>query len=100
MYVDDAANAALFLVEHYTGNEPVNIGLGEDRTIRELADLIKRIVGYEGEIVFDTSKPDGAPQKLLDVSRLHAMGWKAQTSLAEGIAKAYQWYLQSQPAMR
>ena len=100
MYVDDAANTALFLMQHYTGHEPINIGLGEDRTIHELADLVAQVVGYQGEVVFDTSKPDGAPQKLLDVSRLHAMGWKAQTSLAEGIAKAYEWYLQSPYAAR
>ena len=89
MYVDDAANAALFLMEHYTGNEPINIGLGEDRTIRELAELVKQVVGYEGEIVFDASKPDGVPQKLLDVSYLRDMGWKAQTYLKEGITKGY-----------
>lgn len=100
MYVDDAADAALFLMEHYTGNEPINVGLGEDRTIRELAELVKRIIGYEGEMVFDTSKPDGAPQKLLDVTQLHAMGWKAQTPLAEGIAKAYESYLQSYSTQR
>jgi GDP-L-fucose synthase len=100
IYVDDAADATLFLMEHYTGNEPINIGLGEDRTIRELADLVREVIGYQGEVIFDTSKPDGAPQKLLDVSRLHTMGWEARTSLAEGIAKAYEWYLQSPYAAR
>ncbi|MCX5998135.1 MAG: NAD-dependent epimerase/dehydratase family protein, partial [Chloroflexi bacterium] len=95
MYVDDAASAALFLMEHYTGSEPVNIGVGEDRTIRELADLVQQVVRCEGEAVFDVNKPDGAPQKLLDVSRIHAMGWKAQIPLKEGVAKAYEWYLQS-----
>ena len=95
MYVDDAANAALFLMEHYTDNEPINIGLGEDQTILELADLVRQIIGYQGEVIFDTSKPDGAPRKLLDVSRAQEMGWKAQTPLAEGIAKTYEWYLQS-----
>ena len=95
MYVDDAVSAALFLMEHYTGSEPVNIGVGKDRTIRELADLVQQVVRYEGEVVFDVNKPDGAPQKLLDVSRIHAMGWKAQIPLKEGVAKAYEWYLQS-----
>ena len=100
MYVDDAADAALFLMECYTGNEPINIGLGEDRTIHELADLVRQVIGYQGEVVFSTSKPDGAPQKLLDVSRLHAMGWKANTPLAEGVAKTYEWYLQSHSTER
>lgn len=95
MYVDDAANAALFILQHYTGNEPLNIGLGKDSTIRDIAELVKNTIGYKGKVVFDTSMPDGAPQKLLDVSRLHAIGWKAQVSLPEGIAKAYEWYLQS-----
>lgn len=95
MYVDDAANAALFLMEYYTDNEPINIGLGEDRTILELADLVRQIIGYQGKVIFDTSKPDGAPRKLLDVSRAQEMGWKVHTPLAEGIAKAYEWYLQS-----
>ena len=98
MDVDDAANAAVFLMENYTGNDPVNIGLGEDLTIRELAEATGKVVGYTGEIVFDTSKPDGAPQKLLDVSRIRSMGWEAQTPLAEGIAKAYDWYLQTSHA--
>jgi len=82
-------------MEHYSGNEPLNIGLGTDQTIRELADLVRGIVGYQGEIVFDTNKPDGAPQKLLDSSRLSAMGWRPQTVLEEGVAKAYGWYLES-----
>jgi len=95
MYVGDAANAALFLMERYSDNRPINIGLGEDRTILEIADVVKQIVGYQGKVIFDSDKPDGAPQKLLDVSQIHAMGWKAQVSLTEGIAKAYEWYLQS-----
>jgi len=95
MFVDDAADAAVFLMQHYAGNEPVNIGLGTDQTIRELAHLVKGIAGYQGEIVFDTNKPDGAPQKLLDSSRLSAMGWRPQRVLEEGVAKAYGWYLES-----
>ncbi len=95
MYVDDAADAAVFLMEHDTGSAPINIGLGEDRTIRQLADLVRRIVGYQGKVVLDTSKPDGTPQKLLDVRRLCAIGWMAQTPLTEGIARTYESYLQS-----
>jgi GDP-L-fucose synthase len=95
MYVDDAAEAALFLMQNYVGNEPVNIGLGADRSIRELAESVREIVGYQGDILFDTSKPDGVPQKLLDMSNLHSMGWCAQTPLKPGLMKAYDWYLKS-----
>ena len=100
MYVDDAAQAALFLMQSYSGSDPINIGLGEDRAICELASLVAQTVEYRGEIVYDASKPDGVPQKLLDVGRLSAMGWRVQTSLAEGIAKSYEWYLQSQYVSR
>jgi GDP-L-fucose synthase len=100
MCVDDAADASLFLMQNYNSNEPVNIGVGEDLTIRELAERVKQVVGFEGEIAFDTSRPDGALQKLLDISRLREMGWKAQTPLIEGVAKAYEWYLQSLPRVR
>lgn len=100
MYVDDAAEAALFLMQNYAGNEPINIGLGEDRSIREVAEVVRDIVGYQGDILFDTSKPDGVPQKLLDMSKLHSMGWKAQTSLKQGLTKAYDWYLKSPFAPR
>jgi GDP-L-fucose synthase len=100
MFVDDAADASLFLMHNHEGSKPVNIGVGQDRTIRELAELVKQVVGYEGGIVFDTGKPDGAPRKLLDVSCLRDMGWKAQTDMEEGIIKAYDWYLQSPSATR
>lgn len=100
MFVDDAADASLFLMQNYEGSKPVNIGVGEDRTIRDLAELVKQVVGYVGGIVFDISKPDGVPRKLLDVSCLQDMGWKAQTDLEEGINKAYDWYLQSLSATR
>jgi len=95
MYVDDAAEAALFLMQNYAGNEPINIGLGEDHTIRELAEVVREIVGYQGDILFDTTKPDGVPQKLLDMSNLHSMGWKSQTPLKQGLTMAYDWYLKS-----
>jgi len=89
LHSDDLAAACLFLMDSY--NEPglVNIGTGEDLSIRELASLIKDIVGFEGEVVFDTSKPDGTPRKLLDVSKLHALGWTATISLQDGIRKVY-----------
>jgi GDP-L-fucose synthase len=95
MFVDDAADASLFLMQHYDATEPVNVGLGSDHTICELASLVKQVVGYEGKIVFDSTKPDGTPQKLLDGSRLHALGWQAQTTLEDGITKAYESYLRS-----
>ena len=89
MFVEDAADAALFVLRHYEGKEPVNVGVGSDRTIREIADVVMRTVGYTGEIVFDASKPDGAMQKLLDVTKLKSLGWTARTSLEEGAARAY-----------
>ena len=95
MYVDDAAEAALFLMQNYTGNEPVNVGLGVDHSIRELAKVVREIVHYQGYILFDTAKPDGVPQKLLDISNLHSMGWHAQTPLKQGLTMAYDWYLKS-----
>jgi len=98
LYVDDLAAACLFLMQHYDGSEIVNIGVGEDLTIKDLALLIKEIVGFEGELRFDSGKPDGAPRKLLDVSRLHALGWKAAISLQEGIFAAYRWYRENEAA--
>ena len=95
LYVDDMADACVYLMENYDASdigEFVNIGVGEDLTIRDLAELIKDIVGYEGEIVFDTSKPDGTPRKLLDVTKLHSLGWQAKISLEDGIKQAYNWY--------
>ncbi len=98
LYVDDLAAACLFLMQRYDGSEIVNIGVGEDITIKDLALLIKEIVGFEGELRFDSGKPDGAPRKLLDVSRLHALGWKAAISLQEGIFAAYRWYRENEAA--
>lgn len=95
LHVDDLADACLFLMRRYDGGEIVNIGVGEDLSIRELALMIKGIVGYAGELAFDGSKPDGTPQKLLDVTKLHAMGWKAEVSLADGIKRAYDAYAAS-----
>jgi GDP-L-fucose synthase len=89
LYVDDLAQAALFLMQHYDGSTTINIGTGIDCTIRELVETIKQVVGYEGEIIFDISKPDGTPQKLLDVTMLKSLGWSALTSLKEGLEKTY-----------
>ena len=89
LYVDDLANLCVFLMNHYSGNETVNAGTGRELTIRELTERVARIVGYEGEILWDTSKPNGTPRKLLDVSKARALGWEARTSLDEGIALAY-----------
>ena len=96
MHVDDMADACVYLMKNCDAEdigEFVNIGVGEDLTIRELAELIGEIVGYKGGIVYDTSKPDGTPQKLLDVSRLHGLGWDAKISLMDGIKQAYEWYV-------
>ena len=90
LHVDDLADACFFLMQEYDGTEWMNIGVGEDVSIKELAELIKDIVGYEGELQFDTSKPDGTPRKLLDVSKLHSRGWKAKTGLRAGIERVYE----------
>jgi GDP-L-fucose synthase len=95
LHADDLADACLFLLRNHDSPEPVNVGVGDDVSIRELAALVREVVGFEGELVFDTSKPDGTPRKLLDVSRLHALGWRARTSLRDGVASAYAWFLQS-----
>jgi GDP-L-fucose synthase len=89
LYVDDLANACLHVMQHYNEKQFLNIGTGEDLTIRELAELIKNIVGYDGEIVWDINKPDGTPRKLMDVSKAHSLGWKHKISLEEGIKKTY-----------
>ncbi|HEY1167084.1 MAG TPA: GDP-L-fucose synthase [Chitinophaga sp.] len=89
LYADDLADACVYLMLHYDGKELVNIGTGEDLTIRELAETIKEVVCYEGGLEFDSSKPDGTPRKLMDVSKLHSLGWKHSTSLKEGIVAAY-----------
>lgn len=92
MFVDDAADAIVFLLKTYSQVEPINVGIGTDVSIRDLAEIIARVVGYRGELVFDATKPDGAPRKLLDSSRLAGLGWHARTELAEGLARMYRWY--------
>ncbi len=94
LYVDDLADAVVFLTNHYDGDEPINCGAGSDVTIRQLAETIGRVVGFEGALVFDTSKPDGTPRKLMDSSRLAALGWRPKTSLEQGVAAVYRWFLQ------
>ncbi|MHA1536184.1 MAG: GDP-L-fucose synthase [Alphaproteobacteria bacterium] len=92
LFVEDAADALIFLLRHYSGEEHVNVGTGEDVAIAELAQTVMAVVGFEGKLVFDASKPDGAPRKLMDVGRLKALGWQAGTSLPDGLALAYEWY--------
>ncbi|AZB44667.1 GDP-L-fucose synthase [Bacillus sp. FJAT-42376] len=96
LYSDDLADACLYLMKQYEGNEIVNVGVGEDISIKELANLVKETVGYSGDIQFNTSKPDGTPRKLVDVTKLNALGWKAKTPLNEGLNKAYQWFLNNE----
>jgi GDP-L-fucose synthase len=97
LYVDDLADALCFLMERYDSPEIVNVGCGEDIAIGDLARLVAKVVGYSGAIEFDRSKPDGAPRKLLDVSRCRALGWEAHTPLEAGIEATYRWYLSSSP---
>jgi GDP-L-fucose synthase len=92
LHVDDMAAACLHLLEHYDGPQQVNVGVGADLTIREIAGLVAEAVGYPGRTEWDTSKPDGMPRKLLDVSLLHSLGWRARTSLTEGFASTIEWY--------
>lgn len=93
---DDLADACIYLMENYNGKEIVNVGCGEDISIKELAELVKEVTGFEGELDFDTSRPDGTPRKLLDVSKLHALGWHHKIALKDGLATAYQDFLMKQ----
>jgi GDP-L-fucose synthase len=95
MYVDDVADAIVYLMQNYSGEEHVNIGVGYDATVGEIATLIARIAGFEPHLRFDTSMPDGAPQKLLDSSRLKALGWRPRTSLEDGLRRTCEWYVNS-----
>ena len=93
MYVEDMAEACVFLMKSYSEDSHINVGTGADTTIAELAQTVCDVVGFKGRLTFDTAKPDGTPQKLLDCSRIRALGWQAKTALREGIAKTYDWYL-------
>lgn len=99
LHVDDLADACVFLMREHEGSEIVNVGVGEDVSIGQLAELVRDVTGYTGEIVFDTTKPDGTPRKLLDVGRLARMGWKASIPLEEGVRSTYEWYTGQMAAM-
>jgi GDP-L-fucose synthase len=96
LYVDDLADAVVFLMDRYDGSEPINCGAGSDVSIRQLAETVGRVIGFGGKLVFDTSKPDGTPRKLMDSSRLAALGWRPKTGLEEGIREVYRWFAQTQ----
>lgn len=96
LHVDDLADALVFCMQNYKETDIINIGTGKDISIKELAEIIKSTVGYTGDILWDESKPDGTPRKLLDVSRVHGLGWEHAITLQEGVRQTYQWYLQSQ----
>jgi GDP-L-fucose synthase len=100
LYVDDLADALVLLMRNYSGTEHVNVGTGTDVTIRELAELIRKVVGFEGGFRYDASKPDGTPRKLLDVSKLAQLGWAASTPLEEGLKRSYRWFLEHQQEAR
>ncbi|RTL61569.1 MAG: GDP-L-fucose synthase [Hyphomicrobiales bacterium] len=93
LFVDDLADACVHLMKHYSGDSHINVGTGTDLSIADFAHLIAKVVGYEGRLVFDTSRPDGTPRKVMDVSRLAALGWRAPTSLEDGLKRYYAWYL-------
>jgi len=97
LHVDDLAGAAVHLMQHYSGEDILNVGVGKDISIAELAALVAEVVGFSGEIIYDTSKPDGTPRKLLDVSRLHAQNWRASIDLRDGVADTYRWFLNHGP---
>jgi GDP-L-fucose synthase len=100
LHVDDCADACLFLMEHYDGSDFVNIGVGDDISIRELVELVRRVVGFDGEVVWDTSKPDGTPRKLVDVGRIKGLGWRAKMPLEDGVRATYEWFLAQQGDFR
>ena len=96
LYVDDLADACVFLLKNYSGAEHVNVGVGEDISIKDLAGKIKKVTGFQGAITWDVSKPDGTPQKRMDVTRIHDLGWRAKTSFDEGLAAAYEWFVEAE----
>lgn len=100
LFVDDLAAACAFLLENYSSPDIINIGTGAEISIRDAAEIIKGIIGYEGEIKWDTTQPDGNPRRLLDVTRLDALGWKAQTAFREGVAATYAWFLENRAVAR
>ena len=97
LHVDDCASACMFLMNNYDAAEIVNIGVGEDISIRDVAVLVASIVGFDGEIVYDSSRPDGTPRKLVDATKINSLGWKASITLKEGISETYRWFLAQLP---
>ncbi|HEX6959282.1 MAG TPA: GDP-L-fucose synthase [Ferrovibrio sp.] len=95
LFVDDAADGIVHAMKHYSDEDIINLGSGREVTIRELAETVGRVTGFHGELVFDQSKPDGTPRKVVDVSRLRGLGWQAQTSLEDGLRQTYQWYIEN-----
>ncbi len=100
LHVDDLASALVFLLEHYDSPQTINVGTGIDVTIRELAETVAEVAGWQGKLVFDKTKPDGTPRKLLDVSRLRDLGWESSIGLREGVRSAYQWFVGNQATAR
>ena len=97
LYVDEMADACVFLMKNYNSNEIINIGFGEDFTIKEISETISDIVGYQGKIIWDTSKPDGTPNRLLSCNKLFNMGWKPKTTLKDGLERSYNWFTSQNP---
>jgi len=95
LHSDDLADACVFLMDNYDDEQIINVGVGEDISIRELAELLCEVVGYEGQLSFDPSKPDGTPRKLLDVKKLHALGWRTTRPLRAGVQDAYRWFVEN-----
>jgi GDP-L-fucose synthase len=100
LHVDDCADALVHLMKHFSGEGPVNVGTGEDVTIRELAEIIARVVGFSGRLIFDASRPDGTPRKLADVTRLRQFGWTARIPLTEGLSQTYKWFQEHRSSLR
>jgi GDP-L-fucose synthase len=100
LHVDDLADACLFLLREYDDPEIINIGVGKDLRIAELAGMVRDVVGFQGEIVYDASKPDGTPRKLVDTSKINGLGWRAKTALPEGIENTYRWFLDNAESLR
>jgi GDP-L-fucose synthase len=95
LHVDDLANACLRLLESYDSPDTINIGVGEDISIKQFAELVRRVVGFEGDILWDSSKPDGMPRKLLDTTKINSLGWKPSIGLEDGLRSTYEWYVQA-----
>jgi GDP-L-fucose synthase len=100
LHVDDMADACLFLLHRYDDPEIINIGVGKELTIADLADTVRSVVGFQGEIVYDATKPDGTPRKLVDVSKINSLGWRAKITLRQGIQKTYRWFLDNAESLR